>query len=133
MFLDANERRTAFLEQVVAELGLAARVTVVRGRAEAAGRRSELRGAFDLVVARSFGPAPVTAECGAPFLRVEGTLLVSEPPADATQGRWAPEGLTRLGLVDRGQRGNVRVLEQVSPLSDEFPRGTGRPGKRPLW
>ena len=48
----------------VADLGWADRVRVVRARAEEAGRREDLRGTFDLVVARGFGPPAVTAECG---------------------------------------------------------------------
>ena len=62
VLLDAAERRTAFLEQAVAELGIGSRVTVVRGRAEELGRDPELRRRFDVVTARSFGPPAVTAE-----------------------------------------------------------------------
>ncbi|MBN2621748.1 MAG: class I SAM-dependent methyltransferase [Acidimicrobiales bacterium] len=82
VLLDASARRCAFLAEAVAELGCDDRVSVVRARAEDAGRRPELRGAFDAVVARGFGPPAVTAECGAPFLVVGGHLVVSEPPGD---------------------------------------------------
>jgi 16S rRNA (guanine527-N7)-methyltransferase len=81
VLLDAAERRCAFLAESVASLGWADRVRVVRSRAEAAGRREDLRGGFDVVVARGFGPPAATAECGAPFLVVGGRLIVSEPPA----------------------------------------------------
>ena len=82
MLLDANERRGALLVQAIADLGWVGRVQVVVARAEDAARDSGLRGAFDLVTARSFGPPAVTAECGAPFLSVGGRLVVSEPPAE---------------------------------------------------
>jgi 16S rRNA (guanine527-N7)-methyltransferase len=80
VLLDAGERRCAFLRQAVDDLALGPRVTVVRERAELAGRDRRWRATFDLVVARSFGRPAVTAECGAPFLRVGGRLVVSEPP-----------------------------------------------------
>ena len=81
VLLDANERRTGFLAMAARDLGLSARVSVICARAETAGRDAELRGAFDGVVARSFGPPGTLSECAAPFLRVGGWLVVSEPPA----------------------------------------------------
>ena len=66
--LDAGERRCAFLAEAVDRLGLGGPGDGRAVPAEEAGRRPDLRGGFDLVVARSFGPPAVTAECGAPFL-----------------------------------------------------------------
>jgi 16S rRNA (guanine527-N7)-methyltransferase len=83
VLFDANQRRTDFLRRVVPRLGLTDRVTVVTDRAESGGRDPELRGGFDGVVVRSFGPPAVVAECAAPFLRVDGWLIVSEPPTGA--------------------------------------------------
>jgi 16S rRNA (guanine527-N7)-methyltransferase len=140
LLLDANQRRTAFLERAVAALDLGDRVTVVTGRAEDHGRSAGNRGVVDLVVARSFAAPPVTAECAAPLLRTGGHLLVSEPPADgvANRGgeRWPAEGLAVLGMVpDGGVVGPPRVarLRQIGPCPDRYPRRTGVPAKRPLW
>jgi len=132
VLLDASSRRGAFLEQVVVDLQLEGRVTVVVDRAEAAAREGRWRAAFEVVVARSFGPPAVTAECAGGFLRVGGRLLVSEPPEDAPE-RWPDGPLAELGLVDRGRHGQVRILEQVTPTPDRFPRRVGIPAKRPLW
>jgi len=139
VLLDAAERRCRFLEEAVSDLGWAERVRVVRARAEEAGRREDLRGSFDLVVARGFGPPPVTAECGAPFLRVGGTLVVSEPPTEDGVGRtarWPAQGVMVLGLRPAGtwQRPfHYQVLEQVELCPDRFPRRVGTPAKRPLF
>lgn len=131
ILLDAMERRTAFLAQVVRELGFD-HVEVRRERAEATGR-SDLRGGADLVVARSFGAPAVTAECGAPLLRAGGVLVVSEPPEPADD-RWPPEGLAQLGLdAIPGVVGSWVALRQVRPCPDRFPRKVGQPAKRPLW
>jgi 16S rRNA (guanine527-N7)-methyltransferase len=132
VFLDANARRAAFLESAIGDLGLDDRVTIVAERAERAARNDVWRGAFELVVARSFGPPAVTAECATGFLRIGGHLVVSEPPADGDD-RWRLAPLADLGLVDRGRIGQVRVLEQVELVSDRFPRRVGVPAKRPLW
>lgn len=150
VLLDAHGRRTEFVADTVRSLGWEDRIEVVRERAEVAGRQPELRGAFDVVVARSFGPPPVTAECGAPFLAPGGILVVSEPPAadggqltDDPAGaaktdpvRWPEDGLGALGLA-RGEawrrRFGFQVLRLVGPVPDRYPRRAGVPAKRPLY
>jgi 16S rRNA (guanine527-N7)-methyltransferase len=143
VLLDARERRCAFLRDAVGTLDLADRVVVECARAEEAGHRGDLRGQFDLVAARAFGPPPVTAECGAPFLRVGGMLVVSEPPRDVAgagaakgSGRWEADGLARLGLaVGRSwtQGYRYQALEQVEPCPPRYPRKPGIPAKRPVF
>ncbi|HET6950222.1 MAG TPA: RsmG family class I SAM-dependent methyltransferase [Acidimicrobiales bacterium] len=149
VLLDASEKRCAFLAEAVTALGLAERVRVVRSRAEDAGRRPDLRAGFDLVVARGFGPPAVTAECGAPFLRPGGRLVVSEPPEDGdgdareqvapgTQApsRWPEAGLAVLGLApaeEWSEPFHYRCLVARSACPDRFPRRVGIPAKRPLF
>ncbi len=136
VLLDSQRRRADFLEEAVELLSLRAQVAVVCERAEVAGRDPSLRGRFDAVTARAFGPPGVTAECGSPFLRVGGALVVSEPPAEAVR-RWPAPDLARLGLSpgDSVQVGgfSYRRLNQVAPCPSRFPRRTGIPGKRPLF
>lgn len=143
VLLDARERRCGFLREAVRDLDLGERVVVVWARAEEAGHRDYLRGVFDVVVARGFGPPAVTAECGAPFLRVGGMLAVSEPPEDGDVGaspnasdRWAATGLARLGLaVGRAWTDGYRyqALDQVEPCPARYARNPGVPAKRPLF
>jgi 16S rRNA (guanine527-N7)-methyltransferase len=135
VLLDAGRRRTDFLTDAVAELGLAERVAVRRARAETAGRDPACRGQFDLVVARGFGSPAVTAECAAPLLRTDGLVVVSEPPEAGD--RWPNDGLTLLGLEPVGRFGlpdaGVQVLRQTRPCPERYPRRVGIPAKRPLW
>lgn len=134
VLLDSMERRTAFLVEAVAALGWGDRVEVVRARAEDFGREPGVRASFDGAVARGFAPPPVTAECAAPLLAVDGRLVVSEPPDDA--GRWPPDRVRALGLeVLEPIVGDARyqVLRQASLSSAAYPRRVGVPGKRPLW
>lgn len=133
--LDASERRTLFLARAAGWLELSARVTVAHARAEEAGRDPGWRSAADLVVARSFGPPAVTAECAAPLLSVGGRLVVSEPPDG--EDRWPEDALQGLGLrpVARLEQAFSRfqVLRQETPCPDRYPRRTGVPAKRPLF
>ena len=142
VLLDARERRCGFLREAVRDLELGERVVVVWARAEEAGHRDYLRGRFDVVVARGFGPPAVTAECGAPFLRLGGTLAVSEPPEGdevapfGPSSRWVPPGLARLGLaVGRSWTDGYRyqALDQVEPCPPRYSRNPGIPAKRPLF
>jgi 16S rRNA (guanine527-N7)-methyltransferase len=135
VLLDANQKRCVFLREAVEALGLDSRADVVEGRAEALGRESGLRGGFDAVTARGFGRPAITAECAAPFLRVGGLLVVSEPP-DALASRWPPDGLALCGLAPErtwAPRFHYRSLRQVAPCPDRLPRRTGIPAKRPLF
>ena len=134
--LDANKRRCTFLSKAVDELGLTDRVSVVFSRAEDAGRMPDLRGAFDLVAARSFGPPAVTAECAAPFLRPAGHLVVSEPPD--SDDRWPADGMLILGLHPADSwttplPAHFRSFVQAVPCPERYPRRVGIPSKRPLF
>jgi 16S rRNA (guanine527-N7)-methyltransferase len=135
VLLDGQARRVAWLRAAIARLGLAARADVVEGRAEILGADPRHRERFGLVVARGFGPPAVTAECGAAFVRVGGTLSVSEPPH--AESRW-PEGpLDDLGLgiprrVVHGGRSFV-ILPKTSSLAKAFPRRQTLQRQAPLW
>ena len=136
LLLDAKVRRTESLERSVGILGLADRVRIHLDRSEEAGRDPRFRGAFDLVVARGFGPPPATAEAAAPFLRAGGILSVSEPP-EARSDRWPDAGLAELGLgpaeVIRADTAGFMVARMAGVCPDRYPRRIGVPEKRPLW
>lgn len=133
VLLDAMARRTEFLTGAVAGLDLAGRVRVVCARAEEAAR-TNLRGHFSVVVARSFGPPAVTAECAVGFLRPGGLLVVSEPP-HGSEARWDPTGLETLGLALEEIVGTEPRFVRIRKVADgdRWPRRTGVPAKRPVW
>ena len=137
VLLDAMQRRCRFLEEAVSSLGLGASAEVRCGRAEVLARDPALRSGFDVVIARSFGPPGVTAECAVGFLRpLRGVLLVSEPPSQHAL-RWPSSGLSMLGL-ELGERrstdvATVQLIRSVARVEDRYPRRTGVPAKRPLF
>lgn len=136
VLLDGMSRRTTFLSEAAAEINeLGGHLDVVTERAEVAGHDPALRGTFDVVLARSFGAPGATAECGAPFLRRHGRLIVSEPPG-GRPGRWPADGLRSLGLrlaaveVEPIARA---ILVAEEPCPARFPRRVGVPTRRPLF
>ena len=135
LLVDSQQRRCQFLRESVESLGCHDRVRVLEGRAEAFGHDPDLRGAIDVVTARSFGPPAVTAECAAGLLRVGGHLVVSEPPAH-DPNRWPADGLRTLGLGEVQRPAapvSTAVIRLEYPCDDRFPRRIGVPGRRPLW
>jgi 16S rRNA (guanine527-N7)-methyltransferase len=133
--LDASARRTAFLRRTIVALGWEARVVVVEGRAESLARSPDLRGAFALVVARSFAAPAVTAEVGGAFVEVGGVLAVSEPSEGSD--RWQVQPLADLGLspaaLCHGVGARAAIIHRTGVLTERWPRGVGTPAKRPLW
>lgn len=136
VLLDGSVTRAAFLREAVERMRLTARAAVHAGRAEAAGREPGLRASFDAVIARSFASPAVTAECGAPFLKVGGTLIVAEPPEESAS-RWPADGVGQLGLsvgaCHRTASASYQMLHQGKLCPDRFPRRVGIPAKRPLF
>jgi 16S rRNA (guanine527-N7)-methyltransferase len=134
--VEASVRRAAFLRAAVRDLGVDDRITVVEARAEVVGRAAEHRGRFDLVVARSFGPPAVVAECAAPLLGIDGRAVVSEPPGGVPE-RWPAPALAELGMVPgvAAQAGGAsyQVLRQEALCPARWPRRVGVPAKRPLF
>ena len=141
ILIDSNARRAEFLVRAAEFLGLESATRVVCERAELVGHDPAFREGADLVVARSFGPPAVTAECGSALTRVGGYLAVSDAPQPSNfpnESRWPNDSLGKLGLTHAGTkktdgRFSYAVLEKVAPLPDQFPRRVGIPAKRPLW
>jgi 16S rRNA (guanine527-N7)-methyltransferase len=133
VLVESSTTRASFLRRAVGRSGLEARATVVARAAEEVGRDRAHRGAYDLVVSRSFGPPATTAECAAPLLRLGGRLAVAEPPEGVGVVRWPEAELATFGLEVRHQVGSFRVLDQVEPCPERFPRRVGVPRRRPLF
>lgn len=136
LLVESSARRAAFLRAAVRSLALEPRVEVAEARAEEVGRRADARGRFDVVVARSFGPPAVVAECAAPLLGAGGRAVISEPPG-GDPGRWSAPGLALLGMVPgavvAAAGATFQVLHQQARCGARYPRRVGMPAKRPLF
>lgn len=142
VLIDASARRCDFLRHGVARLGWADRVEIAHGRGEDVAREASYREQAELVVARSFGPPAVVAEIGSALVRLDGRLVVTEPPAAdrstrAIDARWPDAGLAELGLEpavyhESDHAGFVTMIKRRE-VPERYPRRVGIPGKRPLW
>lgn len=149
--LEPTGKKAAFLNQAIAELGLA-NCRVVQARAEAAGQDRGLKSAtgregghrerYDAVVARAVGALPVLAELTVPFAKAPlggatGGLvaLVKGERADAELAA-AAEALRTLRAVHETTMdtptGRVVVLSKVGPTPRDYPRRDGEPSRAPL-
>ena len=140
LFVDAQQKRTAFLREAVDSLGLEDRVTVLTERAEVVGQDRAHRATYDLVVSRSFGPPAVTLECAAPLLVAGGAFVVSEPPEPPASPRWPDDGLALLGAAPAEERVvgdspgyHFARIVQATVAPARYPRRVGIPAKRPLF
>ncbi len=139
--VESHERRSRFLELVVAELGLDG-ARVVRARAEEAGRNPALRAHFDLAVARAVAPLPVLVEYALPLLRPGGVLAT--PKGSRARGELAEaqaaiaalggvaEQPQPLSLTAGAPQQLVLIVRRSGELDDRYPRRPGIPSKRPL-
>lgn len=92
-------RRTTFLEEVTAELGLS-NVTVVRGRAEDLGRGQPLTAAADVVTARAVAPLDRLLGWCLPLVRPGGVLLAIKGADASDELAAAGPLLERAGVDD---------------------------------
>jgi 16S rRNA (guanine527-N7)-methyltransferase len=98
-------RRTEFLSEVVDELGLAASVRVVRGRADDAAVRQAV-GNSDWVVARAVAPLDRLVRWCLPLLAARGRLL-------ALKGAGAADEADRSAAALRSAGARVEAVEQL--------------------
>ena len=133
ILLDATKRRTDFLEEVVTELGLGDRVSVVWGRAESLPSFNA-----DVVVARAVAPLSKLAGWAMPHLIGGGSLLAMKGESAAEELNRDAAGLPRLGVISTalvsvpsvGQELPVRIIRAVKG-SRTGPSKRPRPVTRP--
>ena len=134
--VESSRRRCESLRESVGLLGVDDRVEIIEARAEEVARDERWRERFPLVVARSFGVPPVTAEVAAGLVEVGGLLVVSEAPEGADD-RWPAGELGLLGFagaeIARQQGASFAVVRKTEKVADRWPRRVGIPAKRPLW
>lgn len=131
--LEANTRKTAFLEHVAGTLGLA-NVTVAPGRAEELGHQAALREQFDRAISRAAARPEVLLELALPFVRTGGDLVAQvsslNPLALEPAARLLGGGTPRLEHPAGGHA--LMVVPKLAPTPSRFPRRIGLPGRKPL-
>ena len=143
MLLEATEKKVRFLEYVKTKLELG-NLTVLHARAEAAGRESRYRAAFELATARALAALPVVLEYCAPLvgpggkvLALKGQLQEGELSRGVAAARELGAELSETIVLNyRPQlpqkERQLIVFDKVSVTPARFPRRTGLAKKRPL-
>jgi 16S rRNA (guanine527-N7)-methyltransferase len=137
--LEATRKKTAFLERLLARLGLED-VTVITGRAETVAHEPTHREGYDLVLARAVAPLAVLVELALPFLEVGGFLATPK-------GTRAPQEIAEAGRALGTCGGRIVsaeplpfstpplrlvLVQKIAPTPAVYPRRPGIPAKRPL-
>jgi 16S rRNA (guanine527-N7)-methyltransferase len=137
--LEATRKKTAFLERLLARLGLED-VTVITGRAEAVAHEPAHREGYDLVLARAVAPLAALVELALPFLEVGRCLATPKGSRAPEEMVEASRALTLCGgrivsaepLPSPTLPLTLVLVEKTDPTPAIYPRRPGIPAKRPL-
>ena len=127
--LDSLQKRLTFLEEVCGALDIS-NVATVHSRAED-GSRTELRGSFDVAVARAVAPLNVLSEYCLPYVKTGGCFLAMKGRSAADELAQAQHAIAVLGgavedqayftLGEAGERG-ILTIRKIAPTPDAYPR-----------
>ena len=137
--MDSVGKKTAFINQIIKELGLKG-VWTVHARAEE--HALSHREYYDLALSRAVAEMRVLMELTIPLVRVGGKVIISKGPGVQEELKAAVNALQVLGgeverirefslPVSGDQRAVVRIAKTRATPS-KYPRRSGMPGKRPL-
>jgi 16S rRNA (guanine527-N7)-methyltransferase len=140
VLMDANRKKTSFVEETAALFGLS-RVDVRTMRAEEAGRATDMREHFGVALAKALAPLAVLVEWLIPLIQPEGRAVCWKGPAAPSEIEQASGALARLAaevervipyrLEGREERSLV-VLRRTGPLDAAMPRRVGVASRKPL-
>ena len=136
--VDSLNKRITFLEAVKSELGLDFKT--VHGRAEELGRDVKYREKFDFATARAVAGLNVLCEYCLPFVKKGGSFLAMKGPSGRDEAAQAENAVKLLGgrlsavkefsLGENDRR--VIIIDKISPISQKYPRQSGKIKKSPL-
>ena len=141
--LDATEKKVKFIEQT-AKMANIANVTCISGRAEElAAPKSEMREAFDFVIARSVAELRILNELCMPFLKVGGKFYAMKASRALHEAESSRNGRMMLGAAekieiiklysdDSGEERLLMVATKKLQTSGKYPRRFAAIKKSPL-
>lgn len=111
--LDSTRKKIAFLDSLIAELGIG-NVNTVTGRAEVVGKESQHQQAYDLALIRAVGSASICAEYALAFLKSGGLAVLY-------RGNWTTEEAETLQNAVKRLGGAIEKVEEfTTPLSNSI-------------
>lgn len=138
--LDSLQKRLVFLDTVLSELSLDAKL--IHNRAEDGGQNIDLRENFDFVVSRAVARLNVLAEYCLPYARLSGSFAAMKGPDAENEIADGRKAIQTLGgkikkinsfslLLDGGER-TIIEIEKIAPTPDKYPRSYGKIKAKPL-
>lgn len=139
--LDSLNKRVAFLNNLVDELGLK-KTSVIHGRAEDLGKAVLHREKYDIVVSRAVANMAVLAEYNLPFVRfggimismkgrdVEKELVEAEKAISILGGKIDKVEMVTLPLIDVTH--SIVIIKKEKETPAGYPRKAGNPEKQPI-
>ena len=140
--VDSLNKRIAFLEALVAKLGLTD-VTLIHDRAETfSAKNSPYREKFDIVTARAVARLSVLSELCLPAAKISGEFIAykaSAAPEELQQGGAAIKQLggkvqktVTLTLLETDEERNIIVIDKIKETPNKYPLRPGLPSKKPI-
>lgn len=139
--VDSLNKRIAFLQHVVSELGLQD-VKCLHGRAEDIARLPEHRDQYDLVTARAVAKLNVLNEFCLPFARKGGTFAAMKGGNPSDELREAATSMRELRAKSIGVEAmqlpweqserHIVLLKKTDQTPRKYPRKAGTPLKQPI-
>ena len=133
---DSLQKRLTFLETLLRELGLHARL--VHGRAEDLGQNRLYREQFDAALSRAVAGLPVLLELTTPFVKVGGAAIAYKgDAAEELEKAKSAAFLLHVQLrqvelaSDLGKRCLI-FADKKAPTPKAYPRKAGTPNRKPL-
>lgn len=139
--VDSLKKRITFLEALGEALKLSGTV-FCHERAEIAGRNSDLRDQYDLVISRAVARLPVLTELCMPFVKPGGQFIAMKGVKGEEELKEADRAIQALGgnvastysfslPGDDGER-VIIVMDKEKKTPGKYPRKPGTPNKLPL-
>jgi 16S rRNA (guanine527-N7)-methyltransferase len=139
--MEATGKKIAFLDHLVARLGLE-NVKTLHARAEEAAHLPHQRASYDLVLARAVARLPGLLEYLLPFARVGGRCVAMKGATAFEEAEDSKKALEILGgkletiapieLPEVAEKHYLVVVEKIAKTPAAYPRKPGIPTRKPI-
>lgn len=141
VLFDSLKKRLKVLDDVIDKLELKG-IKTVHGRAEESSRTEEFREAYDVATSRAVANLATLCEYCLPFVKVGGYFISMKGPDLEQELKDARNAIKLLGgeveeiievkLPSSDIVHNLLVIKKINHTSTKYPRGGGKPKKKPL-
>lgn len=141
LLVDSLNKRIQFLNEVIEKLSLTG-IQALHARAEELGRKKEYREQYDYCVSRAVARLASLSEYCLPFVKKEGYFISYKSGKAAEECKEAAYAVGMLGarlentvtfqLPESNIERSLVIIKKVKNTPKEYPRGGGKPGKKPL-